>query len=262
MRGPMATELEILYEDDHFLVINKPEGLSTQAPRGIDSLELQVRAYLQSIVNADMTYWQCDASGEAPAVYLGLPHRLDRPVSGVIVLAKTKKGARKISKQFERRLVKKLYWAAVEGIVEPEAGTWIDWLRKVPGEAWVEVVEENSPEGQRAVLHYRTLGRTQHGSWLEVELETGRMHQIRVQTATRGHPVLGDAQYGSRTTFGTQYEDTRLRQIGLHARLLSFVKPVTQEPATFTAPVGEAWRAIGVQDAAGGEVTQQSQELL
>ncbi len=190
----MSPTLAILSEDDHCLVINKPAGLSTQAPRGIDALEVQVRAYLQSMVNADMVYWQCDPTGEAPAVYVGLPHRLDRPVSGVIVLAKTKKGARKISKQFERRTVKKLYWAAVEGTVHPEAGTWIDWLRKVPGEAHVEVVEENHPEGQRAVLHYRTLGRTEHGSWLEVELETGRMHQIRVQLATRGYPVLGDAQ--------------------------------------------------------------------
>ncbi len=131
----MSPPLEILFEDDHCLVINKPAGLSTQAPRGIDALEVQVRAYLQSVMNADMAYWQCDPSGQAPAVYLGLPHRLDRPVTGVIVLAKTKKGARKISKQFERRQVKKLYWAAVEGMVQPEAGTWIDWLRKCRGSA-------------------------------------------------------------------------------------------------------------------------------
>src|ERR1041384_918571 len=111
--------LEILYEDEHCLVVNKPSGASTQAPRGIDSLEVQVRALLQSRVNADMAYWQCDPSGQAPAVYLGLPHRLDRPVSGVIVMAKTKKGARKISRQFERRMVRKTYWAAVEGLVDP-----------------------------------------------------------------------------------------------------------------------------------------------
>ena len=96
--------LDILYEDEHCLVVNKPPGLSTQAPRGIDSLEVQVRELLQGRVNADMAYWQCDPSGQAPAVYLGLPHRLDRPVSGVIVLAKTKKGARKISRQFRTQL--------------------------------------------------------------------------------------------------------------------------------------------------------------
>src|SRR4029078_9710999 len=123
--------LDILYEDEHCLVVNKPPGPSTQAPRGIDSLAVQVRALLQSRVNADMAYWQCDPSGQAPAVYLGLPHRLDRPVSGVIVLAKTKKGARKISRQFERRLVRKTYWASVERHVEPAEGTWADWLRKI-----------------------------------------------------------------------------------------------------------------------------------
>src|ERR1700744_77789 len=113
----MSPKLDILFEDDHFLVVNKPAGLSTQAPRGIESFELLVREYLQKAVKADMVYWQSDLSGQAPAVYLGLPHRLDRPVSGVIVLAKTEKAARKISKQFERRQVRKVYWAAVEGFV-------------------------------------------------------------------------------------------------------------------------------------------------
>ncbi|HTQ38076.1 MAG TPA: RluA family pseudouridine synthase [Pirellulales bacterium] len=242
----MPPVLDILFEDDHCLVVNKPSGLSTQAPRGIDSLELQVRAALQARVNADMLYWQCDPTGRAPGVYLGLPHRLDRPVSGVIVLAKTKKGARKISKQFERRQVRKFYWAMVEGAVEPPAGTWADWLRKIPGQAQVEVVDENHPQAQQAVLHYRTLGHTAHGSWLEIELETGRMHQIRVQTSTRGHPVLGDTQYGSRIAFGPQVEDLRLRAIALHARQLSFVQTATREQITFMAPVGAAWRELGI----------------
>src|SRR5262249_23122264 len=158
----------------------------------------------------------------APAVYLGLPHRLDRPVSGVIVLAKTKKGARKISKQFERRKVGKLYWAAVEGFVEPAAGMWTDYLRKIPGEARVEIVAQDHPEAQHAMLRFRKLGDTPHGSWLELEPETGRMHQIRVQAASRGWPVLGDAQYGSQIAFGPPDEDPRKRAIALHARTLSF----------------------------------------
>ena len=227
-------------------MINKPSGLSTQAARGIDCLELRVRAYLQSLVNADMLYWQSDPTGQAPAVYLGLPHRLDRPVSGAIVLAKTKKGARFISRQFERRKVRKIYWAAVEGAVQAATGTWIDWLRKIPDEAMVEVVEDHCPDGQRAVLHYRTLGTTPHGSWLEIELETGRMHQIRVQAARRGHAILGDAQYGSRVPFGEPQEDVRLQPIALHARLLSFTQPGAQEQVTFTAPMSAAWSALGI----------------
>jgi 23S rRNA pseudouridine1911/1915/1917 synthase len=244
--GTMLHDLDILFEDEHCLVIDKPAALATQSPWGIDSLELRVRAYLQSLVNADMVYWQSDPAGQAPPVYLGLPHRLDRPVSGVIVLAKTKKGARKISKQFERRQVRKLYWAAVEGFVLPESGTWIDWLRKTPDQARVEAVEENHPEAQRAVLHYKAIGRTRHGSWLEIELETGRMHQIRVQAARRGHPVLGDVQYGSNIAFGPQNDDVRMRHIALHARQLTFVRPVTQERLTFTAPLGATWQVLGV----------------
>jgi len=228
------------------LVVNKPPGLSTQAPRGIDSLEVQVRELLQGRVNADMAYWQCDPSGQAPAVYLGLPHRLDRPVSGVIVLAKTKKGARKISRQFERRLLRKTYWAAVEGLVDPAEGTWADWLRKIPGEARVEIVMEGHPEAQHAVLKYRTIGRTILGSWLEIEPETGRMHQIRVQAASRGWPIFGDAQYGSRVAFGAQDEDIRKRAIGLHARSLTFVLPVTQRELTIVAPLGQAWQDLGI----------------
>lgn len=242
----MLPGIEILYEDDHVLVVNKPSGLSTQAPRGIDSLELQVRAYLQRRVNADMIYWQCDPSGKAPDVYLGLPHRLDRPVTGVIVFTKTKKGARKISRQFERRQVRKIYWAAVIGTVEPAEGAWTDRLRKLPGEARVEIVPADHPEGQNATLHYRTLGQTPHGSWLEIQLETGRMHQIRVQAASRGWPLLGDSQYGSQVTFGTPTEDWRQQAIALHARQISLVMPITQEQRTFTAPLGQAWHTLGI----------------
>jgi len=161
-------------------------------------------------------------------------------------LAKTKKGARKISRQFERRLVRKTYWAAVEGLVDPAEGTWADWLRKIPGEARVEIVMEGHPEAQHAVLKYRTIGRTTLGSWLEIEPETGRMHQIRVQAASRGWPILGDAQYGSRVAFGAQDEDIRKRAIGLHARSLTFVLPVTQRELTIVAPLGQAWQDLGI----------------
>jgi 23S rRNA pseudouridine1911/1915/1917 synthase len=242
----MSPGIEILYEDDHVLVVNKPTGLSTQAPRGIDSLELQVRGYLQRRVNADMIYWQADPTGQAPKVYLGLPHRLDRPVSGVIVLTKTKKAARKISRQFERRQVRKVYWAAVSGNVEPTIGAWSDRLRKIPGEARVEIVAHDHPEGQNAALHYKTLGQTPHGSWLEIEPETGRMHQIRVQLASRGFPVLGDFQYGSNVPFGPPCDDPRQRASALHARQLSLVMPVTQEQRTFTAPLSSAWHGLNV----------------
>ncbi len=182
--------LEILHEDDACLAVLKPAGLPTQAPRSHDSLELRVR---------DLLRRRADEAGQATVeIYLGLPHRLDRPVSGAILFAKTRRAARVISRQFERRQVRKIYWAVVEGTVEPAEGTWIDHLRKVPNEPRAEVVAADAPDAQQSVLHYRTLGAipldsNSPGTWLEIELETGRMHQVRIQAASHGHPLLGDA---------------------------------------------------------------------
>jgi 23S rRNA pseudouridine1911/1915/1917 synthase len=237
---------EVVFEDEQILVVNKPAGLSTQAPRVIDSLELRVRAYLQKIVNADLKAWHGETDDEAPPVYLGLPHRLDRPVSGVIVFAKTKKAARRISRQFELRRVEKLYWAVVSGRVAPADGTWENHLMKVPDEAHVNVVDASNPLGQRSVLHYKTLSADEHSSLLEIDTETGRMHQIRVQAASRGWPIFGDVQYGSQIAFGKQFVDARLRAIGLHARQISFEHPTTKERVTYNAPVPASWRELGI----------------
>jgi 23S rRNA pseudouridine1911/1915/1917 synthase len=96
------------------------------------------------------------------------------------------------------------------------------------------------------VLHYRTLGSTPHGSWLEIELETGRMHQIRLQAAARDRPILGDVLYGCQIPFGPQLEDQRMRAIALHAQMLSFAQPLTQSQLTITAPTTDAWKALGI----------------
>jgi len=247
--------LEILYEDDICFAVLKPAGLATQAPRGIDSLELQARALLEQRVAAAGAI---DESGGE--VYLGLPHRLDRAVSGVVLLAKTRRAARTISRQFERRQVRKIYWACLEGNVEPlslasAAGsepaaptrqTWIDFLCKIPDEPLGKVVPPDYPGAQQAVLHYRVLGATPHGSWLEIELETGRMHQIRLQAASRGHPVLGDTLYGSRIAFGTTPIDDRHREIALHAREICFVQPDTHTQIAVVAPCPLTWNEFGL----------------
>ena len=123
---PLSMTLEILHEDEACLAALKPAGLSTQAPRSHDSLELRVRELLRS---------RAEEEGRIMIeIYLGLPHRLDRPVSGAILFAKTRRAARVVSRQFERRQVRKIYWAIVEGAVNPPEGTWIDCLRKVPGQ--------------------------------------------------------------------------------------------------------------------------------
>src|SRR5688500_11708037 len=156
----MDAALEILYEQGPVLAINKPAGLATQAPPGIDALEARVKAFIK------------ERDQKPGKVYLGVPHRLDRAVSGVIVFARHVRAARRISEQFEGRLVRKIYWACVEGHVSPAEGTWRDTLLKVYGHPRAEVVAEDHPSAKPAVLHYRTLGQASHGSWLQIELET------------------------------------------------------------------------------------------
>jgi RluA family pseudouridine synthase len=225
---------EILHEDAAILVVNKPPCLLTQAPLGIDSLEVRIKRLLQ------------DRGVPADEVYLGVPHRIDRPASGVIVFAKTLKAAQNISKQFERRFVHKTYLALAQGNVDPAEGTWTDHLKKTYGKPQSQVVAEGDPGGQLAVLHYKVAGTATAHSLLEIRLETGRTHQIRVQCASRGHALLGDELYGSTLPFGPWSDDERERLIALHARSLAFRHPTTQQDLVFTAPLPDIWRETGI----------------
>ncbi|MGI9516071.1 MAG: RluA family pseudouridine synthase [Pirellulaceae bacterium] len=226
----MTKAPEIIHETEDWLAVNKPGGLLTQAPSGIDSMEVRVKRYLAT---------QQSTPGK---VYLGVPHRLDRPATGVMVFAKHKKAARRLAEQFQNRQVEKTYWTLVSGRVEPDSETWIDWMRKIPDEARSEICGENDEGSQRAVLHYRVVRPIADGSLLEIKLETGRSHQIRLQAASRGHPVFGDSLYGSDIAFGPQTNDTRLRQIALHARQLEIVDPATREPVILEAEVPVDWK--------------------
>jgi RluA family pseudouridine synthase len=230
------TPLDILYDDGPVLVVNKPAGLLTQAPAGIDSLEIRVKQFFR----------QREGKPADANIYLGLPHRLDRPVSGAIVLARHVRAAQRLSTQFENRTVSKSYWAFVDGVVEAEEGTWTDYLHKRHGMAQAEVVAADHPAAKHAVLHYRVRWQGVDGAWLEIELETGRTHQIRVQAASRHHPVRGDAQYGSVQPFGDVNVELRDRPIALHARELSFRHPMRDELVNITAPLPEAWQALGL----------------
>lgn len=220
---------DILHENGPCLVVGKPPGLLTQAPPGIDSLEARVRAFLQA------------RDGRAPNAHLGVVHRLDRPASGALLLGLAPTATRELSRQVERRQVRKLYWALVGGAPAPAAGAWSDHVRKVPDEPRAETVAADHPDARLATLSYRTLRSGAGFTWLEIELETGRTHQIRLQAASRGHPVLGDAQYGSATPFGEQHEDVRLRAIALHARRLGFRDPVTGGEVEVVAEPPGAW---------------------
>jgi len=237
MNRMIEPDFQILYEQGPCLAVCKPPGLLTQAPPGIDSIEWRIKAFLKR------------RDHKPGNVYLGVPHRLDRPASGVMVMAKHVRAARRLSEQFEARTIEKRYWACVEGTVEPAEGTWVDYVRKIPGEARAAIVPADHPEARQAVLHFRTRESGPWGTWLEIELQTGRTHQIRIQAASRGFPVLGDEQYGSTVEFGTPHADRRLRAIALHARSLTFAHPMTRETVSLTAPVSEDWTALGLTDA-------------
>jgi 23S rRNA pseudouridine1911/1915/1917 synthase len=233
----MSEPLTILFEDNHCLAVAKPPGLLTQGvPAGVPTLEARVKAYLR------------ERYRKAGQVYLGIPHRLDRPVSGVVLFARQTKSAQRLAEQFQNRQVAKVYWAAVEGDVQPEEGAWEDWLRKLPAEARAERAEAGALGAKAALLRYRRLRPCAGGTLLEVRPETGRMHQIRVQAAVRGWPVRGDALYGARLPFGPPAELPRDRIIALHARSLTFLHPIRYQPLTVVAPLPEAWGELGVEE--------------
>jgi 23S rRNA pseudouridine1911/1915/1917 synthase len=223
----------ILFEDNHCLALSKPAPLLTQGvPAGLPTLEGWAKSYLK------------DRYGKLGNVYLGVPHRLDRPVSGVVLFARNSKAAARLAKQFQQHKVTKVYWALVEGQVRPGEGVWEDWLRKVPDEARTEVVPPDVEGAKHAVLDYRVLHAGREESLLELRPRTGRMHQLRVQAAARGHPIRGDELYGAKSTFGPPAELPRDRVIALHARGLTFLHPIRYEPLTVVAPLPEYWGAL------------------
>ncbi len=227
-------DVQILYEQGPCLMINKPGGLLTQAPPHIDSVEMRLKKYIR-------------LRDQKPGrVYLAVPHRLDRPVTGMMVFALHQRAARRISNQFEQRLVEKEYWACVAGELDSDSGTMIDFMRKVPGEARSEICEESDEGARQAVLHYQVLKRSAGRTWLTIQLETGRTHQIRLQCGSRGFPVLGDSLYGSQQPFGEHHEDERRRCIALHSRRLKIRHPMVDEYVDLTAPLPDTWSVAGI----------------
>ena len=231
--------MRILFEDNHCLVVNKTPGLPTQAPPHVpDSEEAHARGWLMS-----------KKGKTAGNVYLGIPHRLDRPVSGVLLFAKSSKAAARLAEQFRNRQVKKTYWALVasSSLLPPkgETATWSDHLSKVEGEARGMVVSAETPGSKPAESVARVVTREEEWALVEVSPQTGRMHQIRLQCAHRGFPVLGDITYGSPFGLGS---GSGLPLIALHARQLVFLHPIRYEPVTIEAPVPADWDKFPIGD--------------
>lgn len=223
--------IDILYEKGPCICVQKPAGLLTQAPPGIDNLELQVRQFCKQ------------REGKSGNIYLAIVHRLDRPVSGAILFCRNVRAAQRLAAQFRERSVGKKYWAIVEGVPDAEQGAWEDSVRKIPDVAQGEIVDEQAPGAKLARLTWRLLAKSASHALLEVDLGTGRYHQIRLQCAARGLPVLGDTLYGAAGPFGPVVEDPRHRHIALHARRLVFRHPMVDEKVEITAPLPAAWRA-------------------
>ena len=228
----MLEPSRVLFEDHHLIVVNKPAGLLTQAPASVPSLEAMVKESIR------VRY------AKPGGVYLSVPHRLDRPVSGVIAFARNTKAGQRLQAQFEARTVRKVYWAIVAGIPSASPFEWTDWLRKVPDVAHVEVTEAEAIGAKQAVLTGQLRSVMEQNCFLELEPKTGRMHQLRVQCASHGHPILGDRQYGSVVPFGPTVELDRDRWIALHARMLEIDHPFTRQRLSFTAPLSDAWPAV------------------
>jgi 23S rRNA pseudouridine1911/1915/1917 synthase len=220
-----AGALHVLYEDNHCMAVIKPAGMPTAGDRTGDvSLLDLVRRYVK------------EKYRKPGRVFLGLVHRLDRPVSGVVLFARTSKAAARLSAQFRAGTIRKTYRAWVEGEPSAAAGEWTDWLVKDRARNVARVVVPNSPGARHAALAYRTLEATAGAAHLELRPHTGRAHQIRIQLARRGHPILGDVKYGARRT--------QPGWIALHALELTFDHPVRHEPVTIRAPEPGGWRRL------------------
>jgi 23S rRNA pseudouridine1911/1915/1917 synthase len=216
--------IDVLHLDNHLLVVNKPAGLLVQGDdTGDEDLLTLGKAFLKQ---------RFDKPGN---VFLGLVHRLDRPVSGVVALARTSKAASRLAAQFRERQPGKHYLALVEGRLLGE-GMREDHLAKMG--RTVETVPEKHPRGKYAALRWRALGtdrvKTGDVSLVDVELITGRAHQIRAQLAAMGYPMLGDLRYGASRAFDG-------RNLALHSYALTIEHPTQREELTFTAPPPRTW---------------------
>ncbi len=216
-----SQNLQVLYEDNHLIAINKrPADIVQGDKTGDRPLSEIVKMYIKK---------KYDKPGE---VYLGVAHRLDRPTSGIVVFARTSKALPRLNKLFADKEAKKTYWAVVKNRPDKEEETLIHWLKRNHGQNKSYAHNIEVPGSKKAILHYRIVKRLKSYYLLEIDLQTGRHHQIRAQLAAIGTPVKGDLKYG----FDRSNNDG---SIHLHAKGLSFIHPVKKELLELTAPPPE-----------------------
>lgn len=211
--------LNVLYEDNHIIIVNKRAGDIVQGDKtGDQPLSEVVKAYIKEKYN------------KPGNVYLGVVHRLDRPTTGIVMFAKTSKALPRLNKLFSQKDAKKTYWALVKNEPPKTQDTLTHWLKKNPKNNKSYAYTNEVKDSKKAILHYKLLKKLKTYFLIEIELETGRHHQIRSQLASIGCPIKGDLKYG----FDRSNDDA---SINLHARQLQFIHPVSNETINVIAPL-------------------------
>jgi 23S rRNA pseudouridine1911/1915/1917 synthase len=210
--------LQVLFEDNHIIIVNKRSGDITQGDKtGDKPISDVVKEYIK------------DKYNKAGNVYLGVVHRLDRPTSGVIIFARTSKALERLNKMLRDKEIHKTYWAVVKNHPKKEKATLINYLKKNPKNNKSSVFQKEIEGSKKAILHYSVLKKLDNYTLLEIDLETGRHHQIRAQLSNIGYPIKGDLKYG----FNRSNKDG---SIHLHARKIEFIHPVAKEKISVLAP--------------------------
>lgn len=220
--------MTVLYEDNHIIIINKTCSEIVQGDKtGDKPLSETVKEYLKEKYN------------KPGNVFCGVTHRLDRPVSGIVIFAKTSKALSRLNDMFKNKEIKKTYWAIVKNMPKATEGTLTYYLVKNEKQNKSYAYETEKPNSKLAVLHYKLKARSEKYNLLEIDLKTGRHHQIRCELAKIGCPIKGDLKYG----FERSNPDGG---ISLHARHVSFIHPVSKELIEITAPLPEErlWKAL------------------
>lgn len=223
-------KMEVLYEDNHIIIINKsPKEIVQGDKTGDKPLSDMVKDYLKKKYN------------KPGNVFCGVVHRLDRPTSGIVVFAKTSKALTRLNEMFKKGEIDKTYWAIVKDVPPQNEGVLVHYVIKNEKNNKSTAYDTEKPHTQKAVLHYKLIGRSQKYYLLEVKIETGRHHQIRCQLAKIGLPIRGDLKYGAQRSNPDG-------SISLHARNISFVHPVSKQIINITAPVPDdpLWKAFGI----------------
>ena len=222
--------MTVVYEDNHIIVVNKTSSEIVQGDKTGDvPLSETVKQYIKEKYN------------KPGNVFLGVVHRLDRPVSGLVVFAKTGKALTRLNEMFRNNEVKKTYWAIVKECPKETEGELVHYLVRNEKQNKSYAYEKEVRNSKKAVLHYKLIGHSQNYYLLEVDLKTGRHHQIRCQLAKMGCTIKGDLKYGAPRSNPDG-------SICLHARAVKFIHPVSKEQVELTAPVpeGNLWNGFGI----------------